>query len=257
MNYAVKSVSIATMLWCSIFLSAHAQSSQSLVYDLSFKGQPVGVREIEIRYLPASKHMPYGSRILQSWTEIETVVAGQKIQYRQRSTGHFSDRKSRFVSSVEVNGQAFEFQGKRAENGTWTIHEVTASGVTNQEYSVNELNDISLALFDPGQSAGWMTGTKQNIYHLEMGEIWTGEWISLPDVRVATPSENVTGSQFRFHSSDGDVDVAWSDTGIVIDWQLKVLGLELEADIRTIPELPQFGNIEVFDSFQGVEEEEL
>ena len=253
----VKSVSIATMLWCSIFLSAHAQSSQSLVYDLSFKGQPVGVREIEIKYLPASKYVPYGSRILQSWTEVETSSAGQKIQYRQRATGHFSDRKSRFVSSVEVNGKSFEFQGKQSEDGTWIIHEVTAAGVTNQEYSVRELNDISLALFDPGQSAGWMTGEKQKIYHLEMGEVWTGEWIALPDVEVRTSSEQVRGTQFRFHSPEGDVDAAWSDTGIVIDWQLRILGLELDADIRNIPELPQFGNIEVFDSFQGVEEEEL
>jgi len=245
------------MFLFSLFCSAYAQNAQSLVYDLSFKGQPVGIREINIRYLPATATMPYGSRILESWTELKVTVAGKEITYQQRATGHFSDRKSRFVSSVSVNGQNFEFQGKQSENGAWTIHEMTDSGVTTNEYKSYEVHDVSLALFDPGQAASWMDGSISKIYHTEMGELWTGEWIALPDVQVQMPDSQVTGKQLRFHSDDGDVDAAWSDTGIVIDGTLRVLGLELDADIRNIPALPQFGNIETFDSFQGVKEEEL
>ena len=245
------------MLWISLFFSAYAQSSQSLVYDLSFKGQPVGVREISIRYLPASKNMPYGSRILESWTELDIVVAGKKIKYRQRATGHFSDKKSRFVSSVTLDEQTFELQGKQQENGSWVIHEMMETGVQSKEYRSYELDDISLALFDPGQASSWIAEERSKIYHIEMGEVWTGEWIALPEVQVQTASSQVTGRQLRFHCADGDVDVAWSDTGIVIDWTLKIMGLELDADIRNIPALPQFGNIETFESFQGVKEEEL
>jgi hypothetical protein len=245
------------MLLFSLFYSAFAQSSQSLVYDLSFKGQPVGVREITIQYLPASDNMPHGSRILESWTEVETTVAGKKIVYKQRATGHFSDRKSRFVSVVTVNDQHFELQGKQEQGEGWIIHEITSGGVTSTEYKHYEVSDISLALFDPGQSTSWQDGTLTKIYHIEMGEIWMGEWIELAEVQVSTPKETVTGKQYRYHSPDGEVDAAWSETGIVIDWTLRVLGLELEADIRNVPELPQFGNIEQFESFQGVKEEEL
>ena len=245
------------MFWFSLFLSASAQNAQSLVYDLSFKGQPVGIREITIRYLPASSNMPYGSRILESWTELNITIAGKEITYQQRATGHFSDRKSRFVSSVSVNGQNFELQGKQSESGAWTIHEMTDSGLSTTEYKPYELNDVSLALFDPGQAASWMDGSMSKIYHMEMGEIWTGEWISLPDVQVQMASSQVTGKQLRFHCTEGDVDAAWSDTGIVIDGTLRIMGLELDADIRNIPALPQFGNIDNVDSFQGVKEEEL
>ncbi len=234
-----------------------AQSSQSLVYDLSFKGQPVGIREINIQYLPASKNMPYGSRILESWTEVEVIVAGKKIAYKQRATGHFSERKSRFVSSVTVDNAQFELQGKQTENGNWTIHEMTPNGSKSKEYRHSELNDISLALFDPGQSESWLNGENLKIYHTEMGEVWKGEWIALPNVEIKTTNAEVVGRQLRFHCPEGDVDLAWSDTGILIDWTLRIMGLELDADIRNIPALPQFGNIEKFDSFQGVKEEEL
>jgi len=245
------------MVWFSLIYSTLAQSTQSLVYDLSFKGQPVGIREINIQYLPASKNMPYGSRILESWTEVEVIVAGKKIEYKQRATGHFSERKSRFVSSVTVDGDQFELQGKQNENGKWLIHEMRSNGAKSTEYLSSDLNDISLALFDPGQSESWLNGEKLKIYHIEMGEVWKGEWIALPNVEVKTTNAKVTGHQLRFHCTEGDVDVAWSDTGILIDWTLRIMGLELDADIRNIPALPQFGNIETFDSFQGVKEEEL
>ena len=245
------------MLLFAFSLSAFAQSSQSLVYDLSFNGQPVGIREINIQYLPASQNVPYGSRVLESWTEVETTVAGKKIVYKQRATGHFSDRKSRFVSSVTVNDQTFEIQGKHTQGEGWIIHEISEDGVNQKKYKTYEVHDVSLALFDPGQAESWQDGSITKVYHMEMGEIWMGEWIPLPDVQVSTPKEQVMGKQFRFHSAEGDVDAAWSETGIVIDWTLQVLGLELEADIRNVPELPQFGNIEQFESFQGVKEEEL
>ena len=245
------------MLLLYLVYSAFAQSSQSLVYDLTYKGQPVGIREITIQYLPATENSPHGSRMLESWTEFEAVVAGKKIVYKQRATGHFSDRKSRFVSAVTVNDQHFELQGKQERGEGWTIHEINSKGVTSTEYKAYEVNDISLALFDPGQSESWQDKSLTKIYHVEMGEVWMGEWIELQDVQVTTIKETVTGKQLRYHSPDGELDAAWSDTGIVIDWTLRVLGVELEADIRNIPELPQFGNIEQFESFQGVKEEEL
>jgi hypothetical protein len=245
------------MLLYSFIFSSWAQSSQSLVYDLSYKGQPVGVREINIQYLPASKNMPYGSRILESWTEVEVTVAGKKIQYKQRATGHFSERKSRFVSSVTMGGEKFELQGNQNENGQWTIHEMTPTGSKTIEYNHTELQDISLALFDPGQSERWLKGENIRVYHIEMGDIWKGEWIALPNIEVKTNNANVIGRQLRYHCNDGDVDLAWSDTGLLIDWTLRIMGFELAADIRNVPDLPQFGNIEMFDSFQGVNEEEL
>jgi hypothetical protein len=61
----------------------------------------------------------------------------------------------------------------------------------------------------------------------------------------------------RYNSPEGAVNIAWSDTGLLIDWQLEVLGMTLDADIRSLPDLPQFGNIQVEESFSGVQEEEL
>mgnify|MGYP001252254242 CR=1 FL=1 len=242
---------------CSMILSSWAESAQSLVYDLSLLGKPVGVREITIQYLPASSTMPYGSRLIESWTDIEVVVAGKRIEYQQRATGHFSEYKSRFVSSVSLNGQVLEFQGKQLPSRDWIIYEMTKNGKEKKEFKSYQLDTVSLALFDPGQAENWQGGRFSKIYHLEMGNVWSGQWENIDESTITVGSQSVIGRQVRYNSPEGAASLAWSDTGLLIDWQLDILGITLDADIRSLPELPQFGNIEVEESFSGVEEEEL
>ena len=102
-------VSILLFLWSWGSLALAQDSSaapepplneQSLVYDLTMNGQIVGQRRIRIQYLPATSKLPYGSRIVESWTSLDydVPVTGKEISYTQRATGHFSARGSKFVS---------------------------------------------------------------------------------------------------------------------------------------------------------------
>lgn len=242
---------------CSIILNSWAESSQSLVYDLSLQGKPVGTREVTIQYLPASETMPYGSRLIESFTELEIQVGAKKITYQQRATGHFSEYKSRFVSSVSVNDQVFEFQGKQLPSRDWVIYEMTEKGKEKKVFKSYQLDTVSLALFDPGQAQNWQGGRFSKIYHLEMGEVWSGQWENIDESTITVGSQSVIGRQVRYGTPEGSANIAWSDTGLLIDWQLEVMGITLDADIRSLPDLPQFGNIQVEESFKGVEEEEL
>lgn len=242
---------------CSIILNSWAESSQSLVYDLSLQGKPVGTREITIQYLPATDTMPYGSRLVESFTELEVDVAGKKIVYQQRATGHFSDYKSRFVSSVSVNDKIFEFQGKQLPSRDWIIYEMTEAGKEKTVYKSYQLDTVSLALFDPGQAQNWQGGRFSKIYHIEMGDVWSGKWENIDESTISIGTQSIVGRKVRYETPSGAANISWSDTGLLIDWELEILGVRLDADIRSLPDLPQFGNIQVEESFKGVEEEKL
>jgi hypothetical protein len=242
------------MLWLFGASLAHAVE-QSLVYDLTLLGEPVGHRTVKITYIPPSGS-DSGSRDVESLTEIDMTVAGKKISYQQHATARFSDTKTRFVSIVSINDKRFELQGKNLSNQSWIIHEIVPSGVLKKEYSAYDVEAISLALFDPGQSHKWTEG-HQSIYHVEMGDVWSGEWHSAKESSISNNGVSVFGREIRYHSEQGDVEAAWSSEGILIDWNVKLMGVTLDATLRNIPEMPDFGEVNLQNSFKGVQEESL
>ena len=102
----------------------------------------------------------------------------------------------------------------------------------------------------------WRTG-RQNIYEIETGSVWSGDWSSLGEHSIQNQETSVFGRQLRFHGQRGDWTGTWSTEGLLIDWSLTVLGVTVDATLRSIPELPQFGEIQLESSFGGVQEEEL
>ena len=61
----------------------------------------------------------------------------------------------------------------------------------------------------------------------------------------------------HYQSTQGELEVLWSDTGLILDFTLRVNGIELDANLRSLPAPPQFGNIAPILQFDGVEEESL
>lgn len=253
--------------WGSLALAQDNSSSvpepplneQSLVYDLTMNGQIVGQRRVRIQYLPASSKLPYGSRIVESWTSLDYDVplTGKNISYTKRATGHFSARGSKFVSVVDVAGDGFEFQGNQRQGGMWNIYEQQGKDLSQRKLSSSEMQSFSLALFDPGQLEQWISGANRNIYHVEMGELWTGSWTQLPSKSISVGDVTLEGIAMHYQSTHGELDVLWSDSGLVLDFTLRVNGLVLDANLRSLPAPPQFGNIAPILQFDGVEEESL
>ena len=124
------------MLWL-FGVSLASAVEQSLVYDLTLSGEPVGHRTVTISYIPPSGP-DSGSRDIESLTEIDMTIAGKNISYQQHATAQFSDTKTRFVSIVSINDKRFELQGKNRSNQSWVIHEILPSGVLKKEYSVRQ-----------------------------------------------------------------------------------------------------------------------
>ena len=242
------------LMWILASSVAHAVE-QSLVYDLTLAGTPVGSRTVKIKYVAPTERQT-SARQIESFTEVETTIAGKRMEYQQHATATFTDYKTHFVSVVSLNGKNFELQGKSRSNQSWVIHEVLPSGVLKQEYSSDEVEGISLALFDPGQAHRWAEGP-QTFYQIETGDVWSGEWHSEKETSISNNGDIIYGREARYHSSKGDVVAGWSSEGIMLNWQLKIMGVTLDATLRNLPANPDFGDVNVQKSFQGVEEESL
>ena len=243
------------MLMWIISISVAYAVEQSLVYDLTLSGVPVGSRTVKIRYV-SPKERQSGAREIESFTELQCNIAGKLVEYQNHATAKFTDSKTHFVSIVSLNGQNFELQGKSLPNQSWVIHEVLPSGVLKQEYTPSEVQGISLALFDPGQANKWSEGP-QDFYQIETGDVWSGEWHSGKETSISNNGESIYGREVRYHSSKGDVVAGWSSEGIMLNWQLKIMGVILDATLRNLPDNPNFGDVNVQKSFQGVQEESL
>lgn len=244
------------MVLLLINLAQAADSHQTLVYDLLLSGEPVGHRTVTITYQSPSGNESTGRRKIDSMTVVNFEKLGQSISYQQNVTGRFSSNGTQFVSIVQLNDERFELQGKQRSNRTWVINEILPSGVLKHVFSPADIQDISLALFDPRQSDQWRAGT-QSIYEVEMGTIWSGEWTELGEQSIQNNDTSVYGRTVRYQSDQGEMTGTWSNEGLLIDWDLSIMGVTLDAKLRNIPENPSFGEIQVDNSFSGVEEEDL
>ena len=188
------------LMWILGSTVAHAVE-QSLVYDLTLAGEPVGSRTVKIRYISPTER-DSSAREIESFTEVNMTVAGKGFNISNMRQPKFTDYKTNFVSIVSVNDKKFELQGKSRSNQSWVIHEILPSGVLKQEYSATDVQGISLALFDPGQANKWTEGY-QSFYQIETGDVWSGEWHSEKETSISNNGEIVHGREARYHSEQG------------------------------------------------------
>ena len=247
---------------CYVFfsLAVAAESSQQLVYDLSIRGKLVGRRDVKITYIPASESKPLGSRRLESYTEIDHVVAGNPIKYRQRATAQISGKGSKkFVSSVSINDQVTEIQGRKLRDGSWSVYVVVPGTATEENYGRSQIDGFSLELFDPAQASKWQAEQSTKLLAIDgsVPEIWRGLWVNDGSADLRSTDKKMQGRQLSIKAKQGKLDMLWAQNGILLDWKVSLMGMTINADLREIPQDPKFGEIKNIKSFQGVQEEEL
>lgn len=94
---------------------AHAAETLSMRYLLAVDGAVVGHRDLQLRYLSG----PDGEiRLLQSWTQLDVLIAGQPFAYRQRLSG--MGNSGGFTSVIREGDQAREVQAVRGPLG-WSV----------------------------------------------------------------------------------------------------------------------------------------
>lgn len=234
-----------------------AAPSQSLVYDLTVNGRHVGTRTVKIEYRPATEAYPYESRYMIFKTDIHTKIAGQDVVYKQYATGVFALKEMEFEATNTLNHDSFEIQGRKRSNESWIIHEILPSGVTTTEYSKEDLSNISLSLFDPGQAEQWQQDDIQKLYYLESSTIDEGSWSKGDDISIQSMNRTVLGHRYLYNSGFGTVTGVWSDTGILLKGDIELAGLNVTAKIQNVPGLLDVAKTSIYNTFDGVTEEAL
>ena len=243
----------------SSVLYAQDDSTQNLVYDLSINGVTVGQRKVDITYIPSSKSNPLGMRRIELWTTAKLTIQGQEFAYTQRGMAQLSEQKVNFVISTQLNDQITEVQGKRSKEGNWLVHQISAKNLKKTEYRRAQVSAISLELFDPARSELWQSQESYQILVIEALEpfIMQGSWEKAETKVVNTEIRSLAAKKLKGKSKDGILNAVWSDDGMLIDWDIAIMGIELHADIRSAPQSPNFGDIISPQKLADIEEKEL
>lgn len=238
-------------------VSLASDGSQSFSYDLIANGKTIGKREITVRYMPASEFYPDGSRVIESWTEIDVSVAGLKQSYRNRATTHISKSKSNFISSISLNDDLLEIQGRQLSSGRWIVHEITKDGKRSTEYRFSEFQNYSLSLFDAEQIRNWPTVSGFNMLMIESGDLWLGNWSEGQEKEITVENNLIIGNELIYQSDKGTMTTVFSSDGVLLQWSTVILGINVEGKITHEPEAPDFGAIDGLPTFESVQEKEL
>ena len=84
-----------------------------------------------------------------------------------------------------------------------------------------------------------------------------GVWSEQGSVKLSSDIRSLAAKKLQGKSKEGILNAVWSDDGMLIDWDIAIMGIELNAAIRSIPQTPNFGEIASPKSLEGIDEQEL
>ena len=115
---------------------------------------------------------------------------------------------------------------------------------------------LSIAFYDPVLSQRLIEKKQSNIFFIEHGRVVSGQWIEQGSEKQRISGKKIEGLKYDFNS-EKSYQAVWSDTGLLVSWEINYNEVDLKGKIKEIPEQPDFGQIESLKSFEGVQEEEL
>ncbi len=249
---------LRTVLIALLTLSAAAAAEpQSVTFDLLMNGAVIGKREVSVRYLPPDEARPDEVRIIETWTEIDTRIAGVPFTVRNRSTGHASNGESSFTSSISINGEISEVQGRMLDDGRWQLSAIEDNHLREWQLRRTEANLSSLDLLDPVRSRLFAEGSTVNVLAGETGEVLSGTVTDLGEQLLELSGQSVLTHRWGFDTSEGRFELAWSEEGLLVDASLIIRGQQVQARARQLPTPRSYGEFQMTMEVPEVQEEQL
>ncbi|MBM76050.1 MAG: hypothetical protein CMK59_11670 [Proteobacteria bacterium] len=224
---------------------------QNIEYDVFNNKTKVGTQTVTISYLPSSLEKPLGGRIIEVFTTLEL----DEYHFEQRSTAQFSGSNIKFISASSLNKSNTELQGRLKNDGTWLIHKI-GEDTEVFEFSNIEMEMPSIAFYDPVFSQQLLEKKQGGIFFIEHQKLLKGTWVEKGVEKQRVSGKKIEGMSYVFDAEHA-YQAVWSDTGLLMSWQFKFNEMDVKGKIKSLPEQPDFGQIESLKSFQGVLEEEL
>lgn len=244
---------VAALLWVPAARAADvpppAPPPQKIVYDLALDGQPIGTRELTIRYLPREEGE---RRVLEAYTV--ATVAGQKLVCR--SSGQSSPRGATFTTSVDQGGSLSQVQGIELPEGGWRVIVADGAGVKESTLGKTDARLTTLDVLDPGRTELLAGGGELRLLLVETGEILVG---TLDAGQVGTTKVGGQKVEVTRYTATGTLGLAKFDVdgnGILVKSELRWLGGTVSAVAREVPPPRSYGTLDI-PTGSGVEEDSL
>lgn len=238
---------------------AHAEDAvQTLTYDLIVNGAVVGHRDVRIHYMEPLNIGDAGSRLIETWTEADARIWGMSTEFQNRSSGHVTDADSNFTSLVSLNGDRSEVQGYSLPDGRWELSGVANGHLSSWPLRRTEVDMSSLDLLDPVRSQHLTTLSTAQVLSVETGTVLRGPVTDLGERTIEIGGESVTVHVWSWQPPEGRFEFAWSQDGLLLDWQANIKGQTVHGRLQEIPPPRSYGAAAIFSSeMPTVAEEEL
>lgn len=240
------------VIWALLSNIALAQDAETLTWNLSLDGKQVGERTLEIKRQTGDDGLPV--RVLVSYTEFETQLAGQPVHYRNRVTGTAGLDPASFHSVVDVSGRPMEVQGRPLETG-WRVTLIDRKGSKTWDLAESRVQLSTLDLVDPDTSRHIGTLDEVAVLSAETGDIFSGAVASLGTSTVSIGDVAVEVDGWRYETEQGPLTLEYSPSGYLVQYKTSFMGLPLVGTLAEPP--PGTAGVSALQGNDGIKEVEL
>ncbi len=216
----------------------------NLKFQLKQGSTVVGHRDVKIRNMAVIKPGDPEVRIMESWTEVKLPIAGRTVSARQRATARTSRGRTQFTAVTDEDGRMREVQGKRLEDGRWSLSVVEGGKVAGQELRPGLVQLSTLDLLDPDARLRLLDRPTARLLLVETGEIMEGRVENLGEGSLQIGGTEVLVERIALHAPAGRLLLQWNLEGVLVAYELTVLGQKLEATVSEAPKARSWGTVE-------------
>jgi hypothetical protein len=235
---------------------AWAESVQSFVYKVLQNGTEIGRRNVVITYVPSSEIRPDGAQKIEISSDLTLSIGGKSIRYQQKGVGQFSKRRSNFVVSNDVDGALTEIQGKRSQEGVWTIHTIYDGSFQRIEYSPLQVQNTSMELFLPNHR---VENDSLDCLIVDGSDLFVvnSVWNKGFDIKNKRILKDKIETKLVFRYDKHNTNSVWSKEGYLLGANVVIFGKEYTLVLEEFPEEIYYGDIKEENDFSGIQEQEL
>lgn len=222
---------------CVFASSPVSAETQELIYSLQVDDQPVGQREVSIRYLPGE----YGEvRLLESYTEFRVDLAGQAFEVKQRLSGMGGAGRGDFSCAMSQNGENREVQVSKQPRG-WVVSLAELGRVRSWELGASAFDGTSISLLDPGALS--LSGrSRLRILAAETGDVVEGPLTEAGQRSISVGDDAVEGQVFDWETSEGAVELVYHPDGVLLEYSMPVGVGVMTARLQAMPNPRNYGD---------------
>lgn len=225
------------MLWWSLALAAE----QTLVYDLSVGGQPVGQRTVTVHYVAR----PGGERRVVE-THTTATLAGRALE--ARATGMSNPRGATFTTSLSLDGKVESIQGVEQPDGRWKLTITDGKDLRRSELPDPGVILTTIDIVDPGRSRRLDASGGATLVFVETGDVLHGQLGPGQPATVPVGAAQVSTTRYTLETDLGRARFDLDENGLLVRSEASWLGVGVVATLRELPPAATWGEVETIEA---------